>query len=586
MTIAKRLIILLAVPLLALVGLGVFTRLQLAEIEARSRFVAESRIVALATLGNLSRSFAELRVNVRSYLLATDDAQRAAARAAFDEDERDVNRLLREYADSLVLDDKDRRLLGEYQTLSREWIAGAKQVMSLADEGRAWRGRRSRSTARSRDLGVRLSKVSNEWIAHDQEAATAAGQESIAVIERFQREMFARRTRRPSSLTGLLGFLTFRRIVKPDQGAGSVGQGDRRRRLCEGGAVRPMRRTKPAAWRARSTSSSRAPPRWTSSAGSSPTSPGSRESCRVRPRSRSSASGFSRASCRCSAAASPASTCSTTAPASSSGSPRTALRTHAGAGRLDPRSARDWSASARRSGRPIALTNLPPDYLRIASGLGQAAPVQAVALPVAVARTRCSACSKSRRSGRSTRGRQALLDELLPVVAMSLEILQRNLRTQELLGQTQEQARQLEEQAAGTGRRQAEGRGSHRDEVHVPREHEPRDPHADERHHRPVAPRAEDRRSTPSSATTSARSTTPARRCSAIINDILDFSKIEAGKLDIETTDFKLDDVHQLGHHADRAEGAREGPGVPGRTSRRTMPAAPASATRCASARS
>ena len=29
----------------------------------------------------------------------------------------------------------------------------------------------------------------------------------------------------------------------------------------------------------------------------------------------------------------------------------------------------------------------------------------------------------------------------------------------------------------------------------------------------------------------------------AIINDILDFSKIEAGKLDIETTDFKLDEV-------------------------------------------
>src|SRR5947199_3071127 len=29
----------------------------------------------------------------------------------------------------------------------------------------------------------------------------------------------------------------------------------------------------------------------------------------------------------------------------------------------------------------------------------------------------------------------------------------------------------------------------------------------------------------------------------AIINDTLDFSKIEAGKLDIETTDFRLDDV-------------------------------------------
>src|SRR5207237_1056601 len=29
----------------------------------------------------------------------------------------------------------------------------------------------------------------------------------------------------------------------------------------------------------------------------------------------------------------------------------------------------------------------------------------------------------------------------------------------------------------------------------------------------------------------------------AIINDILDFSKIEAGKLDVEETDFRLDDV-------------------------------------------
>ena len=53
MTIARRLVILLAVPLVALVGLGVFTRLEVAELEAKSRFVAESRITALAMLGNL-----------------------------------------------------------------------------------------------------------------------------------------------------------------------------------------------------------------------------------------------------------------------------------------------------------------------------------------------------------------------------------------------------------------------------------------------------------------------------------------------------------------------------------------------------
>ena len=139
MTIAKRLIILLTVPLAALVGLGIFTRLQLEQIESRSRYVAESRIVALATLGNLSRSFAELRVNLRSHLLATTDADRTAARRLFDDDEREVNRLMQEYADGLILGDKDRRLLNEYQSVSREWIAGAKHTMSLADEGRVAR---------------------------------------------------------------------------------------------------------------------------------------------------------------------------------------------------------------------------------------------------------------------------------------------------------------------------------------------------------------------------------------------------------------------------------------------------------------
>ena len=53
MTIARRLVLLLAVPILALLAMGVFTRMELGRIETSTRFVAESRIAALATLGNL-----------------------------------------------------------------------------------------------------------------------------------------------------------------------------------------------------------------------------------------------------------------------------------------------------------------------------------------------------------------------------------------------------------------------------------------------------------------------------------------------------------------------------------------------------
>ena len=94
MTIAKRLVLLLAVPLLALVALGVFTRLQLTTIETRSRFVADLQIPSLAALGNISRTFAELRVHVRNHVLATSEAERASVRSAFERDEAELGRLL------------------------------------------------------------------------------------------------------------------------------------------------------------------------------------------------------------------------------------------------------------------------------------------------------------------------------------------------------------------------------------------------------------------------------------------------------------------------------------------------------------
>jgi CHASE3 domain sensor protein len=96
MTITKRLTILVALPLLALVGLGLFIKVQLAEIEARSRFVAETQIGSLAALGNISRGFAELRITVRSYLLGSDKAERDQNRAEFQTDKAHFIQLLRE----------------------------------------------------------------------------------------------------------------------------------------------------------------------------------------------------------------------------------------------------------------------------------------------------------------------------------------------------------------------------------------------------------------------------------------------------------------------------------------------------------
>jgi signal transduction histidine kinase/DNA-binding response OmpR family regulator/HPt (histidine-containing phosphotransfer) domain-containing protein len=536
-TIATRLIALLAVPLVALLGLGVFTRLQLAQIEAQSRFVAESRIAALATLGNLSRSFAELRVNVRSYLLARTDGQRATARAAFDEDEQAVQRLVRQYAEGLVLGDRDRRLLGDYQVLSREWIADAKQAMSLVDGGRA-EDAVALLNGKVSELGVRLSGVSNEWIAHDQEAARAAGAESIAVIDRFRRNMLIANSA-ALVLTGVLGFLTFRRIVRPIQALKSsvktIAAGD------YGKAVPFVRAPDETGGLARSIdvlkqgAAAMDEQRWVKANVSRLTGElqGARSLSEFGERFLSALLPLlgggvaalylldekNRRLQRVSAYG-------------LADSPGVAETIQVGDGLV---------GQCARERKAVSITNLPEGYLRIASGLGQASPLQTMALPL-LSKDALLAVLEVATFRPFTTREQSLLDEVLPVVALSLEVLQRNLHTQQLLGQTQAQARQLEAQAEElvSARLKAEEATAMKSMFLANMTHEIRTPmnaiiglsHLALR--TGLSPKQRDYVSKIHNAGTSLL---------AVINDILDFSKIEAGRLGIEATDFRLDDV-------------------------------------------
>ena len=125
---------------------------------------------------------------------------------------------------------------------------------------------------------------------------------------------------------------------------------------------------------------------------------------------------------------------------------------------------------------------------------------------------------------------------------MSLEILQRNLRTEQLLGQTQQQAHQLETQASELvgAKRRAEEATEMKSMFLANMSHEIRTPmnaiiglsHLTLK--TSLSAKQRDYVSKVHNAGTSLL---------AVINDILDFSKIEAGRLDVETTDFRLDEV-------------------------------------------
>ena len=134
MTIAKRLTLLLAVPLLVLAVLGLFVWYQLNHIEFKNKFVG-IQIESLAVIGNISQCLTEMRVSTRTYFLTEDKDEQARAERTVLQNAAELKRLLARYADSLVSDDKDRRLFTEVVDLSRQWSAEAQKLMVFRRPG-------------------------------------------------------------------------------------------------------------------------------------------------------------------------------------------------------------------------------------------------------------------------------------------------------------------------------------------------------------------------------------------------------------------------------------------------------------------
>lgn len=439
--IASKLYLLIAIAMIGMLAVAALSQYQLLRVFELANYATVNTVPSFNTLNDAQVAFLQVRVRTRNHILARDEGKKAVADRYIDEHRNTAEKLLAGYKDKLISDEEDKRLLTNLETALNEYFRGIEVVLVLSRKNAE-----TEANEAANGLTPVVTKVSEAFSAHleyNKKLAERGSAEALATKERAL-WISATVTFVLLLLLGGIGWLIARvQLARPIGGVASnlnqlaagslsvdIAETERRDEI--GDIARAAQVFKEFVLKLDTQS-------WikthTAEIGAALQSAGSMRELAQQAVSRI---------------------------APTIGAGHGALYVDDGAGNYalfgsyGYRERKHLNSSfhvgegligqAAMEKTPITLT-APKDYIRINSGLGEGPPACIAVLPVMHQEQVLAVLEVASFQQFSERER-TLLDAVVPLLATSIEIMERNQRTKELLAATQEQAERMEKQAA------------------------------------------------------------------------------------------------------------------------------------------
>jgi signal transduction histidine kinase/CheY-like chemotaxis protein/HPt (histidine-containing phosphotransfer) domain-containing protein/HAMP domain-containing protein len=213
MTIARRLTILLALPLLALLFYSVVGYGQLSLARSRIDVVIHREVPSVVSIGRIARSLAAAQADVQELLQEPDKNRRMRAAQNYFDNKQEMTRELDRYLAEYVSDKTDLRLTVETRNQLLQWLNSADEIVKPGAGGQPGESLGAGHAPR-RVQADRLIVDFDSWADYNAKLATGAGEEVLQSANR-RANILTISAAMLLLTVAIVGWLTYQRIINP-----------------------------------------------------------------------------------------------------------------------------------------------------------------------------------------------------------------------------------------------------------------------------------------------------------------------------------------------------------------------------------